>query len=96
VFDLDRGIDRKTIAKYLAPGPCAHFRIDYTYLRIRFHTSSGKVDTIPEWGHAIRLARPCAESAGIAEEYWKRFISCLLRLNLQATFNARLSECTWP
>jgi hypothetical protein len=31
VFDLDRGIDRKTIAKYLAPGPCAHVRIDYTY-----------------------------------------------------------------
>ncbi len=32
----------------------------------------------------------------VAGTYSKRFLSCLLRLNLQTTFNARLSECTWP
>ena len=50
----------------------------------------------PIWGRVVRSVLPYAESAGVAGRYWKRRIARRLRLNLQATLNAGLSECTSP
>ena len=47
-------------------------------------------------GYVIRSVMPCAGSAASASDTWKRRIARRLRLNLQATFNAGLSECTSP